>query len=129
MHNHHLTALAALNASQTWIDHFNRQDGQACAAAYTKDATMHAEPLAQCQGRFEIERFWCDLITQGARDLRYHKVKLQVISATEVDLSAEWTMNIGSGVITQERWQLGTDDVWRLATDQFALLTSSDQEG
>ncbi|SEC58391.1 nuclear transport factor 2 family protein [Pseudomonas anguilliseptica] len=129
MHSHHLAALAVLDASQAWIDQFNRQDGQACAAAYTADATMHAEPLARSSGRAEIEKFWCELIAQGARELRYHKLKLQVLSATEVDLSAEWTMNIGSGVITQERWQLGEDGVWRLAADQFALLVSNGQEG
>ncbi|WP_439887290.1 nuclear transport factor 2 family protein [Pseudomonas sp. MBLB4123] len=129
MHTHHLSALAVLDASQAWIDQFNRQDGQACAAAYTADATMHAEPLAHCSGRGEIEKFWCALIEQGARDLRYHKLSLQVLSVGEVELSAEWTMNIGSGVITRERWQLCQDGVWRLSADQFALLESQVQEG
>ena len=60
-------------------------------------------------------------MASGAGDLKYSDVKLEVIDASTVLLSASWTMNVGRGIITLEKWVLQSDGKWLLAQDDFEI--------
>lgn len=117
----HVAAIhAGLQASRQWITAFNQGDANACAELYAEDAVMTAKPFGTFRGRDAIRTFWTDLIAKGARDLRYTHIKIEQPDADTLLLSANWSMNIGGGQISRERWvqRLGQ---WKLAEDQFEV--------
>lgn len=114
----------ALEASRQWIAAFNTGDANACANLYTPDAVMTAQPFGTFRGRDAIRAFWSDLIAKGARDLRYSRIKVDQTDDNTVLISADWTMNIGGGVITRERW-VQIDGRWLLAEDQFEVRSQN----
>ncbi|MEM9453220.1 MAG: nuclear transport factor 2 family protein [Myxococcota bacterium] len=118
----HADALTEVRqASTRWIAAFNAGDVDACVAGYTHDAIMEARPIGRRIGRAEIDGFWRPFIADGAGDLVYRDVHLQAIDATTVELSASWSMNVGAGVITCERWVRQDDGQWRLMFDAFEI--------
>ena len=60
-------------------------------------------------------------MASGAGELKYSDVKLEVVDASIVLLSASWTMNVGRGIITLEKWVLQSDGNWLLAQDDFEI--------
>ncbi len=111
----------ALQASRQWVEWFNNSNVDACADTYTTDAVLNAKPFGTYSGRDAIRAFWKDLIAKGARDLRYSKIKVDQIDTKTVLIAASWSMNIGGGVITQERW-VKVGSRWLLAEDSFEVL-------
>ncbi len=112
----------ALQASRQWIEHFNAGNAQACADAYAEQAVMEAKPFGTFTGQAAIRAFWTDLINQkGAKDLRYTNIKVEMVDAQTMLLSADWRMNIGGGHISRERW-VEHKGRWVLAEDRFAVL-------
>ena len=111
----------ALRASRQWVEWFNASDIDACADAYTTDAVVHAKPFGTYSGRDAIRTFWKDLVDKGARDLRYSKIKVDQVDAKTVLITASWSMNIGGGIITKERW-VNIGSRWLLAEDSFEVL-------
>ena len=104
-----------------WTNSFNSQDVDFCANSYVKHATMNAVPFASLHTRGEIREFWHRLIKDGATNLTYHNPTFKVITPTRVLVSASWSMNIGQGVIYQERW-VQNKDTWMLVYDHFKVL-------
>lgn len=118
----HADALAQVRqASTRWIAAFNAGDVDACVAGYTDDAVMEAHPIGRYVGRAQIDGFWRPFIADGATDLVYRDVTLRAVDATTVELSASWSMNVGAGVITCERWVRQDDGQWRLVFDAFEI--------
>jgi len=107
--------------SQEWIECFNNGDVDACVGAYQSDAVINAKPLGTFTGTSEIDAFWRPFIATGAGDLKYEDVKLQVIDSSTVLLSANWSMNVGRGVITMEKWVQQDDSNWLLVQDDFEI--------
>ncbi len=110
-----------LGHSRAWIDSFNRGDVDACVAAYRPGAVINAKPLGTFKGRDEIDGFWRPFMQSGAGDLKYSDVRLEVIDADTVHLAANWSMNVGRGVITLEKWVREADGIWHLAQDDFEI--------
>ena len=109
-------------ASQRWIANFNKGEVDACVSAYHPNAVMEAKPFGTFTGRQEIEAFWRPFIASGATDLTYQEVALEIIDETTGHLSARWHMNVGRGVITQEKWVKQANDHWLLTYDAFEVL-------
>ncbi len=107
--------------SQQWIASFNSGDVDACVAGYKEDAVMNAKPMGVFTGLKEIEAFWRPFIESGASDLVYKNVNLEIIDNKAVLLSADWSMNVGRGIITMERWVKQTEGVWLLERDDFEV--------
>ncbi len=107
--------------SQAWIESFNNGDVDACVGAYQTDAVINAKPLGTFKGLAEIDGFWRPFMASGAGDLKYQDIKLQVVDSSTVLLSARWSMNVGSGVITMEKWVRQQDGNWLLAQDDFEI--------
>jgi uncharacterized protein (TIGR02246 family) len=117
----HVAALhAGLQASRQWITAFNQGDANSCAELYAEDAVMTATPFGTFRGRDAIRTFWKDLVAKGARDLRYSQIKVEQPDADTLLLSAQWSMNIGGGLISRERWVQRAGQ-WKLAEDQFEV--------
>ncbi len=111
----------AIATSRNWIVCFNRGDIDACADMYTEDAIMEASPFGIFNGREQIRAFWRELVdNKRAGLLRYSAVKIEQSGPGEVLLSADWTMNIGGGRITRERW-VSRNGRWQLAEDRFVV--------
>ena len=111
--------------SRQWIANFNRGDAEACAAAYTDQAVMNAKPLGRYAGRPAILGFWKPFIESGAADLVYSNVRVQVLDPQTVRLAADWSMNVGQGVITNERWVKQPDGRWLLEEDDFEVQSTT----
>ena len=111
-----------LERSRQWIAAFNRGDVGFCVAAYTSNAVMEAKPIGTFAGTEEIDGFWRPFISSGASQLAYDNVVLRVIDDHTVLLAADWSMNVGSGVITEERWIKRDDGCWLLEHDAFEIL-------
>ncbi len=73
------------------------------------------------KGIGEIEGFWRPFIESGAGELEYTNVVLAVENDHTVLLRADWSMNIGRGVIIQERWVKQSDGTWLLEHDDFEV--------
>ena len=116
-----------LACSQKWIDSFNKGDVDSCVAGYQSDAVINAKPLGTFKGIAEIDAFWRPFMGAGAGDLKYKDMKLQVTDASTVLLSASWTMNVGRGIITLEKWVLQDDGNWLLAQDDFEIQENFNQ--
>ena len=109
-------------ASQAWIEAFNRGDHEACAAAYTEDASMQGRPLASIRGRDAIAEFWQGVLARDPGKLIYEDARIHVLDEHNAVLSARWTMSrLGRGLITLERWQKQSDGAWRLSEDIFEI--------
>ena len=107
--------------SGRWIGHFNRGDVDACVAGYTPEAEMRATPFGVFHGHGAIDGFWRPFIASGASELEYSDVEVRVVDPTTALLSAKWRMNVGRGVITEERWVKQADGRWRLVFDAFEV--------
>lgn len=110
-----------LKHSHQWIQDFNNKNVRGCVDAYTADAVVNARPLGTFNGIGEIEGFWKPFIETGASDLEYSNVVMAVENETTVLLRADWTMNIGKGIIIQERWVKQDDGRWLLEFDDFEV--------
>ena len=77
--------------------------------------------MGRFEGRQAIDDFWRPFMASGATDLVYRDVKLHVVDAKTVELSASWSMNVGHGIITCERWVEEADGAWRLLFDAFEI--------
>lgn len=121
---HSRALLSALISSQIWVDAFNRGDLDHCADTYTETALLEAKPFGTFKGREAIRAFWADLLNKGARNLNYEHIKLDQLDARTMILSARWTMNIGGGVISVERWE-EINGRWMLTEDRFEVLTQA----
>ena len=108
--------------SQNWIANFNKGDVDACVAAYTHNAIMHATPLGTFTGKEAIDGFWRPFMASGAGQLEYNDIRLEVVDESTVLLSANWRMNVGRGVITMEKWVKQSDGTWLLEQDNFEVL-------
>ncbi len=112
---------SVLKCSQKWIESFNKGDVDSCLAGYHSDAVINAKPLGTFKGIAEIDAFWRPFIASGASELKYEDVNLQVVDASTVLLSANWSMNVGRGIITMEKWFLQDDGNWLLTQDDFEI--------
>lgn len=122
---HHQIALEVLNASKQWINAFNTGNSDYCVAAYLEDAVMRATPFGLSTGTDKIGEFWKPFVASGATNLIYTNVAIEVVNATTALLSANWSMNVGEGIIYQEKWvKKGTD--WKLAYDDFEVVQKYD---
>ncbi|MCG8405194.1 MAG: isochorismatase family protein [Phycisphaerales bacterium] len=108
-------------ASQRWIENFNSGNLEQIVQAYGEKAVMRAKPHGRFTGRKEIQGFWESLLEEGFAELEYRDVKIDVQSNDEAVLSANWNMNLASGVITKELWRHQEDGIWRLEEDDFAV--------
>lgn len=111
-----------LEVSRQWIASFNQGDVDACVAAYKPDAIINAKPYGSFQGTESIDGFWRPFMEAGAGDVVYSNVQVRAIDDQTVVLSADWSMNVGSGIITLERWEKQPDGKWLLDQDDFEVL-------
>ncbi len=111
-----------LEVSRQWIASFNRGDVDACVAGYKSDAVVNAKPYGSFQGTEAIDGFWRPFMGSGAGDLVYSNVQVRAIDDQTVVLSADWSMNVGSGVTTLERWEKQPDGEWLLEQGDFEVL-------
>jgi ketosteroid isomerase-like protein len=109
-----------LKRSEKWIASFNAGDVDACVAGYRESAVMNAKPMGVFTGLKEIEGFWRPFIESGAGNLVYQNFKLEVVDNKTVLLSADWSMNVGRGIITMEKW-VKLDEDWFLERDDFEV--------
>lgn len=110
-----------LERSKQWIEDFNNKNVKGCVEAYSADAVMTAKPMGTYKGISEIEGFWRPFIETGASDLEYSNVVLAVENENTVLLTADWKMNIGRGIILQERWVKHPNGKWLIAYDDFEV--------
>lgn len=107
--------------SKKWIENFNNGNTDYCVAAYEADAVINAKPLGTFKGTAEIDAFWRPFMASGAGELKYTDVKLEAVDESTVLLSANWSMNVGRGIITKEKWVLQKDGRWLLQEDDFEI--------
>jgi len=109
-----------LRRSEQWIACFNAGDVNACVAGYTKSAVMNAKPMGVFTGLKEIEGFWRPFMESGAGNLVYENIKLELVDNKTALLSADWSMNVGRGIITMEKW-VKSNGEWLLEKDDFEV--------
>ena len=117
---HHSTALEVLTASKTWITNFNSSNTKACLAGYDEKATMSAMPFGIKKGVTAISEFWTPFIKSGATNLVYTNVSIEVVDQATAFLSANFSMNVGKGIIHQEKWEKKAGK-WLLTYDDFQV--------
>lgn len=122
---HHKVALEVLEASKNWINAFNLGNSQHCAEGYSENAIIHVMPFGEKKGAEEIMDFWKSFIASGANNLVYTNVRIEVANQTTAFLSANWSMNIGTGIIYQEKWEK-IKNKWVLTYDNFEVLEQFD---
>lgn len=114
-------------ASAQWLENFNNENYQACVEAYELNASMSVYPHGKFVGREAIGQFWTSFIEQAQpKDLQYRNVKVYVENDTRAVLTATWSMNVGAGFIAKELWTKSNDGVWRLAEDDFSIVSQHD---
>ncbi|MTI30426.1 hypothetical protein [Xanthovirga aplysinae] len=118
---HHQIALEVIKASKDWINNFNNGNVEACVNGYTKEAILRTLPFGLKKGRKEISDFWTPFIKSGATNLIYTNPSVEVVDEKTALLSANWSMNVGRGVIYQEKWEK-IDGKWLLTYDDFEVL-------
>lgn len=118
--NHNVLS-EVLVASKQWVKHFNSGDVDYCVSAYLPEAVMEAKPMGTFTGTASIDDFWRPFVQSGATDLQYMDIWLKQVDDTKVHLGANWSMNVGRGVITLEEWVKSGSGVWKLATDHFEV--------
>ncbi|WP_028865807.1 cysteine hydrolase family protein [Psychromonas aquimarina] len=114
---------AVMQASRQWIALFNEGDTQACIDRYLPDAGMQVSPFGSFAGRKAIGEFWLQFAQSKPGNLVYRNVQIKVLNEKQAVLSANWSMNIGSGFISKELWALADDGQWYLQEDDFSVLT------
>lgn len=119
--SHHQVALEVLNASKEWIQEFNKGNAEFCVKGYDANAIMSAMPFGVKKGTKEISEFWTPFIASGATNLIYTNVSVEVVNETTAFLSANWSMNVGKGIIYQEKWEKKQGE-WLLTYDDFEVL-------
>ena len=87
---------------------------------------MEVASVGRFEGHAAIDGFWRPFMAQGAGALVYEDVRLRMVDPSTVELSARWSMNVGGGVITCERWVEQPDGRWRLAYDAFEIQRRHD---
>lgn len=117
----HSVLAEVLTASKQWIKHFNQGDVDYCIAGYLPDAVVQAEPMGEFVGKKNIDDFWRPFVQSGAKDLQYTDIWLKQIDNGTVHLGANWSMNVGKGVITLEEWVKNDAGVWKLSQDCFEV--------
>ena len=117
----HDVLIEVLAASRQWVRHFNNGDVDDCIAGYLPEAIMEALPMGEFVGTEQIDDFWRPFIQSGATDLQYQDIWLRQIDHGTVHLGANWSMNVGNGVITLEEWVKSDGGVWKLARDRFEV--------
>lgn len=122
MATHHDELIEVLRASMDWIAHFNAGEVEACVDTYLPNAVMNAAPMGRFEGREAIAGFWKPFVESGAGELVYTEVTLELLGPGRVRMAANWSMNVGRGVITNELWLRDEDGAWRLAEDDFEVL-------
>ncbi|WP_350293722.1 hypothetical protein [uncultured Croceitalea sp.] len=121
----HQVALDILAASKVWITNFNKGNKKAVIEAYAPTAVMCAMPFGVKQGRKDIEDFWVPFIESGATNLVYTDVSIEVVNDSTAFLSANWSMNVGRGVIYHEKWEK-INGKWSYTYDNFEVLEQYD---
>lgn len=119
--SHQEVALEVLSASKQWIEHFNNGNAKQCASKYLNNAVLRAKPFGVKYNKNEVLDFWTSLIGSGATNLVYTNVSAEVVDEKTAMLSANWSMNIGEGIIYQEKW-VKENDNWMLEYDDFEVL-------
>jgi len=114
-------------ASQAWIDAFNLGKVDLMADGYTQNALMEvrlfdAKPTT-FEGRDSIHQFWTDFMQKSPNNLVYTAVNIRVIDSHHAVLSADWSMNIVSGFITEELWVKNAQGQWQLERDNFSVIS------
>lgn len=117
----HETALEVLKASKAWISNFNTKNIDACMQGYAQKAIMNVTPYGVMSGIKEISNFWKPFIKSGATNLIYTNVSIEIANETTAFLSANWSMNVGKGIIFQEKWEK-IQGKWLLTYDNFQIL-------
>jgi len=116
---------STLNACQQgiaiWQAAFNKQDAAGCAAQYTQNAVMQAQPFGTFKGREEIQAFWQGIIDDGYSQVEYSNVKWQPAEGQGFLLTSSWTMNKAFGVVHKEHWIVEADGKARLLSDDFEI--------
>ncbi|EZH72851.1 hypothetical protein ATO12_22240 [Aquimarina atlantica] len=118
---HHEIALEVLNASKEWILAFNKGKSNTCIEGYDPKAMMSAQPFGIKRGVREITDFWQPFIQSGATNLIYTDLSIEVVNTSTALLSANWSMNVGRGVIFQEKWEKKKGK-WVLTYDDFEVV-------
>ncbi|APD05915.1 hypothetical protein UJ101_00366 [Flavobacteriaceae bacterium UJ101] len=121
MKDNHTQLEEVLKASKGWMNAFNTGNAKGCANAYTENTKMVVTPMGTYEGKQAVFEFWDTLINQGAKDVVYTNTKLETIDDRTVLLSANWSMNIGRGIITEEKWVKQDDGKWLLEFDAFEI--------
>ena len=111
---------AATSASERWKIFFNSGNAAGCASCYEENAKMVATPFGEFNGRDAIEAFWSKIIEDGFADVKYSDVLVKQIDDNSAIITANWSMNKASGVITNELWVLQSDGTAKLREDHFA---------
>lgn len=106
--------------SKQWITDFNNGNITAITNAYAKNAIMTAKPFGTYKGQKAIHNFWAPFIKSGATDLKYFNTTINVIDTKTVQLSSDWSMNVGEGIITNETW-VKQNGFWKLTQDEFEV--------
>lgn len=118
---HQEVAIEVLSASKQWIENFNSGNAEECANGYQSNAVMRATPFGVKYNKEEVLEFWTSLIGSGANNLVYTDVSVEVVDEQTAMLSANWSMNIGEGIIYQEKW-VKENNNWVLEYDDFEVL-------
>ncbi|MFC5046528.1 YybH family protein [Aquimarina hainanensis] len=118
---HHEIALEVLKASEDWIETFNKGNAAAYVKDYDSSAIMNVIPHGVKIGTEEISEFWTPFIQSGATNLVYTNVSIEVVNETTAFLSANFSMNVGHGIIYQEKWKK-IEGKWLLTYDNSEVL-------
>ena len=124
---YHTIALEVLNASKNWISAFNNGDVKTCLKNYDSSAIVRAISNEIVIGTKEIFKSLTSIIESGTSNIIYNDISIEVASETTVFLSANWTTNISSGKIYQEKWQK-KDDNWVITYHDIHLLKKFDSK-
>lgn len=117
---HHEIALEVIGASKEWITNFNKGAKENIIGGYAETAVMSAMPFGVYEGIEKIKGFWVPFVESGATDLVYTKLSIQVANEKTAFLSANWSMNVGHGVIYNEKWEK-LNGKWVLTYDNFEV--------
>lgn len=82
---------------------------------------MQVEPMGEYVGKQRIDDFWRPFVQSGASDLQYTEIWLKQVDNETVHLGANWSMNVGKGVITLEEWVKNEAGIWKLSQDCFEV--------
>lgn len=116
-----LIKIEVLEASKQWIVSFNKADVEVCSKRYSNNAVMDARPIGRYEGREKIYEFWNTFVNStNATDLTYINIHIEVVDDNSAKLSAQWSMNVASGFITEELW-VKENGAWFLSYDDFTV--------